>query len=335
MKAQGVIWPALGTVDIEEFEVADPGPGQVRIETEWSQVSPGTEHSWLMGIDPIPPMFKAPDGSDFPQRPGYSIAGRVAAVGPDANGFREGDPVVAIARHATQATLDADEVIRVPERVDLESAAFFHLVFGALDCVRRARIELGEPVAVMGLGVVGLLSLQAARLQGGLPVVALDLVESRLELARRCGADLTVDVRDSDALEALADSLEGGPAVVIEATAALAPIRTALQLVRQQGRVVLVTSRFGEISLNVLGGIHLKGTEVIGAHTLARPRHDSRPGSWTWRDDAATFLNLLRYGRLDVKPLITHRVPGEKAASLYELVKTADPSLIGGLLHWR
>ncbi len=77
MKAQGVIWPALGTVDIEEFEVADPGPGQVRIETEWSQVSPGTEHSWLMGIDPIPPMFKAPDGSDFPQRPGYSIAGRV------------------------------------------------------------------------------------------------------------------------------------------------------------------------------------------------------------------------------------------------------------------
>jgi len=335
MKAQGVIWPALGTVDVEEFEVADPGPGQVRIQTEWSQISPGTERSWLMGIDPIPPMFRAPDGSDFPQRPGYTIAGRVEAVGPDTDGFREGDPVVAIARHATHVTLDADEVIRVPEGVDLESAVFFHLGFVALNGTRRARIELGEAVAVLGLGVVGLLSLQMARWQGGLPLVALDQVASRLELASRFGADITLDVRDGDALDTLAANLGGGPPVIIEATGALEPIRTALKLVRRQGRVVLVSSRFGEISLDVLGGIHLKGTEVIGAHTLARPRHDARPGSWPWRDDARAFLDLLRYGRLDVRPLISHRVPGEAAPSLYELVKTHDPALIGGLLRWR
>jgi L-iditol 2-dehydrogenase len=331
VRSHGVVWTAVGEVEHEEFEVEPPGNGQVLIEVEYSQISPGTERGWLMGYEPIP--FRNEQGSVYPMRPGYCVAGRIRDVGPDVTGYRPGDPVVAIARHAAHVVVGVDLVTAVPDTVDLQSAVFFHLAFVSYNGVRRAEIEFGEPALVLGLGLVGLLAVQAARLMGAVPLIGADLDRSRMRLGEQMGADRVVDAGDPEQMAALKAEFGGFP-VVIEATAAVQPIRTALDLVGRLGRVVLLSSRIGEIEVDLMRNVHMKGSTVIGAQTMARPRVDSRRGSWTWQDDARAFFDALRYGRAEVASLITHRARGEDAADLYKLVGKAEPSLVGTVLTW-
>jgi L-iditol 2-dehydrogenase len=321
----GVVWPSQGVVEIEEVEPGKPGPGQVLIDTAYSQISPGTERTWLLGIDPMP--------WGFPFRPGYCLSGVISAVGDGVEDYAPGDRVVAVARHASAVVTGTDQVLHVPDEVDLKTAVFFHLAFVALLGTRRAQIQLGEPVAVLGLGPIGLLALRAARLQGAVPVIAMDIEPSRLARAPGCGADLVVDASDAAAVATMIEQT-GGPAAVIEVTGAHAPMRQALEIVQRMGRVVLLTSRHGESQVDLHGAVHLKGVTIIGAQTMARPRHDSRPGLWTWRDDARAFLDLLRYRHWSVDDLVTHVVPARQASIVYELVAAADPSVIGALLDW-
>lgn len=336
MISTGVVWPAKGEVSVGDVEIGEPSPHEVLIETEVSLVSPGTERQWLTGVNPISPHLNSAGSADgFPFRPGYALAGRVAAAGAEVGHLRVGDRVVAPAPHGAHALVRADRVHRVPDEVDLRDAVFFALGAVAMNGARRARIELGEAVAVFGLGLVGLLSVQMARLQGALPVVGADLIASRLQFASAYGADVVADAGAGDALERLAGELPGGgPSVVIEATAAQEPIDLALRIVRPLGRVILLSSRVGSVTVDLDHGVHRKGTNVIGVHALTRPVHESRDGNWTIGDETRTFLELLRHGRLTVAPLVTHAVPGTEAPKLYELVKNGDPALIGGLLEW-
>jgi L-iditol 2-dehydrogenase len=336
MISTGVVWPAKGEVSVGDVEIGEPAAREVLIETEVSLVSPGTERQWLTGINPISPHLNATGSADgFPFRPGYALAGRVAAVGAEVDNVRVGDRVVAPAPHGAHATVRADRVHRVPDEVDLRDAVFFALGAVAMNGARRARIELGEAVAVFGLGLVGLLSVRMARLQGGLPVVGVDLIASRLDFARTYGADLVADASAPEELSRLAAELPGGgPSVVIEATAAQEPIDLALRIVRPLGRVILLSSRVGKVTVDLDRGVHRKGTNVIGVHALTRPLHESREGNWTIGDETRAFLGLLAQGRLNVAPLVTHAVPGSDAPKLYELVKNGDPGLIGGLLEW-
>jgi L-iditol 2-dehydrogenase len=337
MISTGVVWPAKGEVTVGDVEIADPAAGEVLVETEVSLVSPGTERQWLMGINPISPHLVPPGSTDgFPFRPGYAIAGRVIKVGAGVTHLSVGDRVIGPGPHGAHAVIRAGRAHLVPDDVDLRDAVFFALGTVAMNGARRARIELGEAVAVFGLGLVGLLSVQMARLQGAAPVAGVDLTASRLEFASRYAADTVVDASDEDALLRWASSLPGGgPSVVIEATAAQEPIDLALRIVRRLGRVVLLSSRVGSVHVDLDQGVHRKGTTVIGVHALTHPVHESRDGNWTIGDETRAFLDLLRLGRLSVAPLVTHSVRGSDAPQLYELVKRSDPDLIGGLLEWR
>ena len=122
--------------------------------------------------------------------------------------------------------------------------------------------------------------------------------------------------------------------MVIEATGAPEPINAALKMAAPAGRVVLLASTRGETQVNFYRDVHKKGLSVLGAHNGARPPLESRPGVWTWQEDAGAVLELLRYGRLEVAHLITHRLPGSEASAAYELLKQWDPGLLGVVLQW-
>ncbi len=322
MKSWGVVWPAPGQVEIEEREVQEPGAGELLLEAERTLISPGTERAFLLNL---------PNTSGrYPQRPGYNFAGRVAAVGPGVEGFSTGQRVVAAAPHAAHAVARVDRVCPVPEGVEAEEAAFFNMGTISLQGVRRARIEIGEMVAVIGQGLVGLLAAQFARLQGGVPILAVDPVEGRLAHSLRSGADIALNPEG----EPFKGFLEK-PQVVIEATGAPEPINTALQLARPGGRVVLLASTRGETRVNFYRDVHRKGLVVLGAHNHARPGRQSIPGVWTWEEDCGAVLELLQRGRLQVGHLITHRVPAREAPRAYGLLKEWDPGLIGVVLEWR
>ena len=159
-----------------------------------------------------------------------------------------------------------------------------------------------------------------------------DQVESRLQVSRRCGADRVVDTGDGAAMEEL--NVEGA-VVVIEATGAPDPIKRAIDLSRYGGRVVLLASTRGETTVNFYEGVHLNGLVLLGAHSGVRPEVESRPGTWSWRDDGTAFLRLLAAGRLEVSPLVTHQLPGERAVEAYARRKAWDNEPIGVLLQWK
>jgi len=114
MKSQGVVWPAVGQIEIEDIEVADPGPGELLLEAECTLISPGTERAFLLNL---------PNTSgEYPSRPGYNFLGRVAATGRGVEGVEEGRRVVAAARHAGHVKVKGEGIIPVPEGLASEAA---------------------------------------------------------------------------------------------------------------------------------------------------------------------------------------------------------------------
>ena len=161
MKSQAVVWPAQGLAAIEEIELHEPGSGEVLLEAECTLISPGTERAFLLSL---------PNAAGrYPARPGYNFVGRVKAVGAGVEGVAVGDRVAASASHAAHALASPGRMVPVPEELDAEAAVFFNMATIALQGMRRAHIELGESVAVVGQGLIGLLALQFCRLQGDCP----------------------------------------------------------------------------------------------------------------------------------------------------------------------
>ncbi len=320
MKTWGVVWPAAGQVEIVEQELPAPGPGEALLEAECTLISPGTERAFLLNL---------PNTSGkYPQRPGYNFAGRVVEVGPQVEGLNPGQRVVAAAPHAAHALVRVGQVGLIPDSVPYPAAVFFNMGTIAIQGVRRAAIELGEGVAVIGQGLVGLLALKFARLQGAAPLIAVDPVASRLEQSLKCGADLALTPQQALELAEL-------PPVVIEATGAPEPINSAFALAKPGGRVVLLASTRGETQVNFYRDVHRKGLTVLGAHNHARPGLESHAGVWTWMHDCRAVLRLMELGRLEVEDLITHRVPAREAARAYTLLREWDPGLLGVVLAWR
>src|SRR5262249_34934400 len=156
----------VNVTEIQDIDVPEPGPGEVLIEADYSLISPGTERSRLINRG---------GGHHYPFRPGYSLAGHIMALGPDVEGLAVGQAVISDAPHAAHVKMAANRVMAVPDGVDQKSAAFHRVGMVALHGAHRSRIEVGESVAVIGQGLVGLLALQMARLQGAVPLIALDL----------------------------------------------------------------------------------------------------------------------------------------------------------------
>jgi L-iditol 2-dehydrogenase len=258
----------------------------------------------------------------------------VLDVGPGVKGFKPGDLVTAHAGHASHVVVRAELVAPVPDGIDAETAAFSALGLIALLAVRRSRIELGESVAVIGQGQVGLIAAQLARLQGASPLWVVDPLENRLDLGRKVGgADCAV--APEQAIAQAGNLRGGGATVVIEATGSPGAVNLALKLVRKGGRVVLIGSTRGETTVNFYTDVHRKGIDIHGVHISSRPPHDSRPGAWTQADDYEVLMELIRNGRLNVAPLISHRFAPQDAARAYQLLKTGDSTLLACLFMWR
>lgn len=328
MKSHRVVWTERGVAQVEGWEVPEVGDGQVLVRSRFTLISPGTERAWLLNLPNTP--------VKFPQYPGYSAVGCVEQVGAKVQGVQVGDRVVWAGRHAAHAVVSADAVLSVPPELSDEEAVFFNLAAIAMQGVRKARIELGESVVVIGAGLIGLLAMQLAKLSGAVPVIAVDRDERRLPFAQIVGADVTLLATDDLLSRITHHATDSGAHVVIDATGHPDAILLAFQMARRCGRVILLGSTRGETkSVNFYRDVHRKGLVIIGAHDSIRPRHESSPGFWTAKDDRALALKLLAAGRLQVKPLITHRFAWKDAPKAYDLLARWDMTALGILLDWQ
>jgi predicted dehydrogenase/threonine dehydrogenase-like Zn-dependent dehydrogenase len=351
-----------GATEVAEVPCPRPGRGEVLVRTTRSLVSAGTERmlvafgkAGLIGkarqqpekvrqaLDKVrtdgllPTLEAVRDKLDQPLPLGYCNVGRVIEIGAGVEGFRVGDRVASNGRHAEAVAVPALLCAKVPEAVTDEAASFTVLGAVALQGIRLAQPTLGEAVAVTGLGLVGLLTVQLLR-SHGCRVLGIDFDPERLALARSFGADVVDLSAGEDALARAAAFSRGrgmDAVIVTAATTSSEPIRQAAQMSRKRGRVVLVG----------VAGLELSRADFYEKELTFQVSCSYGPGRydpdyeekgrdypvgfvrWTQGRNFEAVLDMMAEGRLDVSQLVSHRFAIEKAAAAYKLLASEEPSL--------
>lgn len=327
MKAYRALVLEPGKVEMAPLDVPTPGPNEVLLQTRTTLVSPGTERAFFLALPTT--------NASYPFTPGYSNIAEVIAVGDGVSQFNVGDRVASTAQHQSHTVIAAEKCCKVPDALPDEAGVFFNLITIAMQGVHKARIELGESVMVIGAGPIGIFAMQLARLSGGLPVIAVDLDESRLQLAQNMGADLVLSgAGDVKAVLMSAANLDG-VSVVIEATGSPSVVVSAFQWAAVKGRVILLGSLRGETDgVNFYRDVHRKGLTIIGGHEITRPLYENSPGWWTQHSEHVIALELLARNRIQVTPLISHRFSAQDFPKAYDLLANWDKTAIGMVIDW-
>jgi predicted dehydrogenase/threonine dehydrogenase-like Zn-dependent dehydrogenase len=236
--------------------------------------------------------------------------------------------------HGETVPVGRNLVARIPDNVSFDHACFTTVGSIALNGVRIANISLGERVAVIGLGLVGQLVAQLARLQGGF-IIAIDLQPNRVELARQLGADVSLvgGSELSGQIQSVTNGVGVDCVIIAAASKSDAPCRVAVDLCRDRGRIVDI----GAVELSFpWHETYLKEIQVRMARAYGPGSYDAayeRQGQdyplpyvrWTENRNMDEFLRLVSQGRVLIDPLITHRFPLEDAPKAYEAIM--DPAI--------
>jgi L-iditol 2-dehydrogenase len=218
---------------------------------------------------------------------------------------------------AEYVAVPAHIVYRLPDDVSFEQAAMVEPVSVAVHAVGRAPMPARAAV-VIGAGTIGLLVIQALRAAGVERVIAADVDEGKLELARGLGAEVRLNPAATDVPAEVRRLTDGGAEVALECVGATEPIKTAVACVRKGGSVVLVG--------NVSAAIQLPLQVVVtGEMTLL--------GSCASNGEYPRAIDLLRTGAIDVRPLITATAPLEEGPRMFERLYAREPGLMKVILQ--
>jgi len=335
--ARRVVFPAIKHVEWDRLTLPDTlQPTEVRVRTARTLVSAGTEIAIYSGTH----IGYSTPGARYPRlpfRPGYVSTGTVEAAGDGVTAFKPGDRVVGGMGHQDRVVVDTarGDLDLIPDGVTFEQACLARISTISLQGIRLARISMGERVAVFGQGLIGQFARQYAAVDGAATLIGIDLIDARLEVARRHGATHAVNPARDDLPAAVAAATEErGPEVVIEATGNPAAITQALAVVARMGRVVLLGSPRGRLEIDPYRDIHSKGVSLIGAHanTVASVATPYYP--WTLAEHRRLALQLTRQGRLHTEGLISHRVPAEEALLVWDALLIRQQDHLGLIIDW-
>lgn len=333
MNGKQIVFKSKGRAELVEVGVPAPGAGEVVIQNDYTVVSAGTERANLVRL---PNTHTAERG--FPYHPGYSGAGRVCAVGDGVDSFTVGDRVVVSwGGHRSHTLKPAKDVLRIEDdSIDLLDAAFAPIATFSFLGVRKLKIELGESVAVAGLGILGIFAVQVAALSGAIPVLALDFDAARRALAMKLGAAGAFAPDEEDLVGRIQAATGGnGPNAVVEVSGSAAALQQALEYIAWEGRISLLgCTRVSDTPIDFYKCVHRRGISLLGAHTYARARHESAPGRWTERDDCETFLKLVAAGKLQARPVISEIVSPQEGPAVFARLAEADSMPLGIVFDW-
>lgn len=279
---------------------------------------------------------------------GYSCAGIVEAVGAGVTDLQPGQRVACaglnFANHAEVVFVPRNLTVPIPEPVTFADAAFVTVGAIALHGVRQASLNLGETVVVLGLGLVGQLTVQICA-AAGCRVFGIDIDPAKVALAKTCGA-LDGAVSNGNVAAAVKQFCRGtgADAVLITAsTKSSAPVALAPELLRDRGRVVVV----GDVGMDISRRDYYdKEIDLRLSRSYGPGRYDPAyeeqghdyPLSyvrWTENRNMEAFLDLLASDKIRLAPLVSHQFPIEQAESAYALLtgETKEP-YIGILLSY-
>jgi len=361
-----------GVVSVLDVPAPSIQPGRILVRTRASLISAGTERNTvelgkktLLGkakqrpdlvkqviqkakTDGILSTYTAVRAKlDGKTELGYSASGIIAAIGEGVRGFTVGDRVgcagAGYASHAEIISVPQNLCIKMPENVDFAAGAFGTLGAIAIQGVRLAAPTLGESVVVIGLGLLGQITVQLLR-ANGCRVFGVDPDETKLDLARKLGADGCSTPGDARSMVEAWSRGRGADAVLITAaTMSNDPIELAGEVARMKGRVVAV----GLVGMDVPRNVYyLKELSLQISMSYGPGRYDAEYEErghdypfahvrWTEGRNIEAFLDLVAARSVSVDQLITHRFPITKGEDAYKLIsgETREPYL-GILLEY-
>jgi predicted dehydrogenase/threonine dehydrogenase-like Zn-dependent dehydrogenase len=267
---------------------------------------------------------------------GYSCSGVVLAAGEGVTGFQPGDRVACagagFANHSEINFIPRNLAVRVPESVPLDQAALTTIGAIALQGFRQSGSAFGETIAVIGAGLVGVLTVALGR-AAGCRMIAVDLESQRAAGAERFGAICGLPANDPSLPEKIRNLSGFGvdAAILTAATRSTDPIELAAQIVRDRGRIVVV----GDVSMAVSrSAAYAKELSIVLSRSYGPGRYDSSYEEdgvdypigyvrWTENRNMQAFLEFLASGKVEVSPLLERRYPIDEASRAYEELKSS------------
>lgn len=332
-------------IRLEEFDTPTPGPYDVIIKVEVNGICPSGKDAIRHGKNWGPP--------GLPGHPGHEFSGVVVAVGEKVTKVKEGDRVVAetqircgecfycrigkpnlcLKRRGTGYFAYAEYLLshesvthKFPERVAFEEAAFTEPLACALNGFESLNKRPGGTVVVIGSGPMGLLHMQLAKNAGGAKVIISDLIDNRLKVAKELGAHVTVNPKKEDIAEVIKAETDGlGADNVVVTIASPAVMEEALKLVRKGGTV------------NYFAGVHSDEPVYVKVdpniihygEVILTGSFDKTP------DQFKRALDLIVNGTINVKPLVSHKLPITKLMEGLDIVDQRKGLKVMIYPHWR
>ena len=292
-----------------------------------------------------PTLRKALARLDEPVSLGYSAAGEVVEAGRDSEGFGPGDRVAVAgagyANHAEFNFVPRNLCVKIPDGVAYADAAFATVGAIALQGIRQAQPQLGERVAVIGLGLIGVLTLQLLR-ANGCSVLGIDIAKERVDFARGIGFEAALAPEAEAACDAFTAGRGADAVIVTAATSSNEPVVTAGEISRLKGRVVVV----GLVGMEVPRETYYrKELDLRLSMSYGPGRYDAEYEErghdyplayvrFTEQRNMESFLDLVRQGAVTPATLVSHRFALADALEAYALVESAERDHLGILLEY-
>jgi len=280
----------------------------------------------------------------FPLIPGHEFSGEVVELGENANCVKMGDRVAVIplipclkcdycqigeyaqcdnydylgsrsdGGFAEYAKVPVSNLVAVPENVDIAEAALTEPTSVALHALRRTGVDAGDNVAILGTGSIGLMLAQWARIMGAGKIFLVDIVEEKLQLAQKLGFTDCINAKERDVLGAIMDATnDKGVDLAIESAGTAVTFRQCIQVVRKLGKVIFMGNIETDVVLDAKTVSSILRKQVVMYGTWNSSFTSLPKNEWT------TSLAFMNNG-LDIKSLISHRFPLERAKEAIEMM---------------
>ena len=335
-------------MQIDQFSVVEPGrievqkadldekvqPWEVLVETEYSIVSAGTEGAGFSGLVKQMPFG---DAGQYPRGTGYGNLGTALEIGDAVEGVAAGDRVLSFSRHASAVKADARRMVMpVVKEAPGQHMVFARMAGVSIAALRSSSVQPGDKVLVVGGGLVGNFACQLFRLAGA-EVMLADLSDRRLQQARACGVERTVNSGREDLEAAVGDWTDGaGVRIGVEAIGISEVVAQTVMCTARYGEVILLGSPRAHATFDatpMLLRIHLEAIKMIGALEWRWPQHATE----RTRDLDANYRQIAGWiaaGKLVVEPLLTHLAPPADCQQMYDGLMSQKEEYLGVVFDW-
>ena len=313
---------------------------QVLIETHCSLISSGTELSIYSHSHASSQAWQ--EFSYFPRSMGYSNVGTVIEIGAEVDSAWLGKRVASRGCHSLFVVRDVEDLRVVPDNVSDEDATFAILAAVAMNGLRRGRLVWGEDVAVRGLGILGQLSVRLAIACGANTLAAVDRQENRLSRLPGVFHKNSMELRQyqrfaslNSLRSAINENSFSASDLFIEASGEAGLISSEIECVRDQGRLLILSSPTKSTLFDFHEFCNRRSIEIIGAHGFSQPKIATPSNPWTSQRHGTLFLSWLDQNKFSVQELISHRFSYREAVQAYHLLHTDQGGTAAVIIHWR